>query len=365
MRNYNKKWLLATAAGAAFSLGLSGQAFAFDEVNWVWNKTVTENVNENIEINADLDLSGKLEMEKLQVQIGDVTATSTVTGVHNNAIGGETGGGDGTVLVTVDDIFNLTTTVDDNPDPSVISPSDLGFGEDNQLQAQILGGTLDEGNDELNLQFAVQGEFEVELAPGEIAPLDAVDLPSVVSTATAMGNNQSIESSVSIQLHDAQFVVGDFNTPEEGSNIDVLARVLESAPDSGNTHLDIAGGLALAGALGLINPAEISATSTVTDILNASVDSTATAVGNNMDVTLNAFSSDDQLVIADITQFDFANVTATSAVTGIEVNNYTNFGGANMGPLAEAQIPLVSSVATAVGNNMSIKVNAPAPVVAP
>ena len=41
------------------------------------------------------------------------------------------------------------------------------------------------------------------------------------------------------------------------------------------------------------------------------------------------------------------------------VNNYGNFGGADLGPLAEVQIPLVNSVATAVGNNMSLRVSAP------
>jgi hypothetical protein len=54
------------------------------------------------------------------------------------------------------------------------------------------------------------------------------------------------------------------------------------------------------------------------------------------------------VVIADITQFAYANVSAVSDVGGVIVDNYNSLG--------EIDRALVSSVATAVGNNVSINV---------
>ena len=111
--------------------------------------------------------------------------------------------------------------------------------------------------------------------------------------------------------------------------------------------------VAIAGAYGVISPANIQATSNVYDILNASVDSAATAVANNANVELDAATPDDALMIADYTQAAFANVTATSNVSDVSLNNYTNLGALGK--------PIVSSVATAVGNNLNIKVTSPGP----
>ena len=59
----------------------------------------------------------------------------------------------------------------------------------------------------------------------------------------------------------------------------------------------------------------------------------------------------DAFAIADITQFNYADVNALSVVGAVDIDNY-----ANMGALDGA---LVSSVATAVGNNASISVSSP------
>lgn len=57
--------------------------------------------------------------------------------------------------------------------------------------------------------------------------------------------------------------------------------------------------------------------------------------------------------MGDVTQFAFADVTATSKVNDVSLYNYSNLGSS----LAR---PIESSVATAVGNNKSITVTAPA-----
>jgi Na+/H+ antiporter NhaD/arsenite permease-like protein len=93
--------------------------------------------------------------------------------------------------------------------------------------------------------------------------------------------------------------------------------------------------------------AKIRATSTVDGILNATVDSSATAVANNLTVSMGP----NGLLIGDVTQFAYADVTARSKVTDVTLNNYTGLGSLTR--------PIVSSVATAVGNNASISVKAP------
>ena len=66
---------------------------------------------------------------------------------------------------------------------------------------------------------------------------------------------------------------------------------------------------------------------------------------------MNAVTPDDALVVADYVQGAYANVSALSSVSGVTVNSYTNLGVLDR--------PLVNSVATAVGNNLSIKVTSP------
>ena len=113
---------------------------------------------------------------------------------------------------------------------------------------------------------------------------------------------------------------------------------------------DPAGLVALAAFLGFPNPADIKATSRVSDIENASVDSSATAVANNLNVTVQA-NHGDRLFMGDVTQVSVANVTARSSVYDVDLDNYSNLG--------KLKSPIVNSVATAIGNNKSITVSAP------
>ncbi len=350
----NKKVLLASAAIAM--MGMASQpAMAFDTVDWEWNKLITENVTKDVTVTIDIQPTGMTEIEKMQIMIGDVTATSTVTDFSNNPPGEISGDG----IVQIEDFFAIHTLTDDSTDPTTIDPAPAVFGSELALQVELLGGTLDEGSDELDMLFRVFGEVDISdfLVAGE---LDAADLPKVESLATAVGNNQDIFSTASVQLHDAQLMFGGFSEGTEGSAD--LETLLSLAPDLGNSHTEAATALALAGALGLISPATVSADSTVTAILNASVESAATAVANNMNVELEASTASDALLIADITQFAYADVSATSLVDDVSVNNYVGFGAAGFGPSLDpevAQIPLISSTATAVGNNLSVRVSGP------
>ncbi|MBX6322672.1 MAG: hypothetical protein IRY94_12650 [Rhodospirillaceae bacterium] len=250
--------LLAGSAALALATGMARQASAFDKVDWDWYANIHEYVNIDVDIDAKFEPDGLVQVEKFQLQVGDVKATSIVTDVEFK---------------------------------------------------------VDDGND---------GKWDW----GHEPKVDPIELPSVVSTATAVGNNQSITADVPVLLHDTQIVHGDY-----------------------------------------FGGAEISAFSLVAGIENASVDSAATAVGNNISVDMSEATdaagaggsfwadSSNALLVADITQIDFADVTATSIVHGISID-----GTSLTAPSVDgATAPIVSSVATAVGNNVNITVSVPQP----
>jgi hypothetical protein len=351
----------ATAAAALMAMPPTA-ALAFDEVDWNWDKDVQEHVNINVDITNTLVPTGIVEIEKLQTHFGNITATSTIDGVSNTPPVDGNGDG-GTVMI--DEVFNFDTTTDDSTDPSSVNPV-AGTGG-SILSASLTDGTLDEGTDNLIFNIAVQGEVQID--PASIDAFDAVDLPSVENAATAVANNQSITSASGVYLHDAQFAAGEVNPTYGGDGPDVGTFAAGADAIAGvdgelngtNVHTTLAALATLGAATGFLTPAEISANATVYDILNATVDNSATAVTNNMAVEINAANPNDATMIADITQWGYANVTATALLDSchggcdnpaVTIDNYANLGALDR--------PIVSNTATAVGNNLSIKVNAPA-----
>jgi hypothetical protein len=277
-----KTSLLGGAALSVLALGMTSvPAFAFDEVYWDWDAYINEYGKIKVDVDVYSDPSGLVQIEKLQMLIGDVEAKSIV---H--------------------DITNLQPDNHGHHGP-------FHWGWHNQNRA-----------------------------------LDALDeLPEVVSEATAVGNNQNIESEVAVMLHDGQFVFGGFGYGH-GWHDDI--DLPHYGPLSDNTNLALVGALLDAGAEHTIRSADIEATSAVWDILNATVDSSATAVANNINVEVATGNAENQLVMGDITQFAYADVTAKSYVSDVTLKNYKNLGTHGR--------PIVNSVATAVGNNVNIKV---------
>lgn len=341
--------LLFLKASAAVAL-VASNASAFDQLNWEWNKTVDETVIKDIFVFAEINPTGMTEIQKLQIQVGDVTANSNVSGITNNPPVSDGGSG----VVTISERFFIET-IEDEDDPDLdIKPIGGIEGDDptNGITANFLGGEIieiDDAPDGIELTFEIEGDVPFEA--GEIVPLDAVtELPTVESLATAVGNNQSIESAVSTQLHEAQILFDVCGECGENGNGPIGDPGLVAG--LGNTFHQAGFATALAAAVGDIDKANITATSTVDNILNARVDSSATAVGNNLSVDMSAALPGDQLLIADLTQVSVADILATSSVTNVSLNNYTNLGDASVNPI-------VSSSATAVGNNVSINVGVP------
>jgi hypothetical protein len=340
--------LAASLGVLAFSAMAATPAMAFDDVDWDWYADVKENVDIDVDIDINVDPTGLVQVEKLQIFLGNVTAESKVAHIDN-------------VQYDRDQYFDSKFFNGATPVPA------------------LYGGL----------------EFIYCLCQGDNCDVDErafdalVDLPSVVSVATAVGNNQSITSDVPVFLHDGQFVANTYFN--EQYDVATLKAALpaslsggQGGYDAGNLHTDLAVLFTLASGFGLLTPAEISASSNVFDIKNATVDSTATAVANNLSVTLesnvtgeaagassftlpcfgyncpgNGGGDSDivsnHVVIADITQFAYANVSAVSNVCDVEINEYTNLAPDVLGR------PLVNSVATAVGNNVSITVGVPTP----
>jgi hypothetical protein len=364
-----KTGLLAASAAAALMTMPPTAAFAFDVVDWDWQKLVDETVDINVTIDDTIDPTGIVEVEKLQAHFGNITATSTIDGVTNNAPGDANGDG----LVTIDEVHQAS--LDYGPSDSgsvnpIVGPNEFTPPADNKVTVALEPVGTSYGNvneDGANVDFAVRitGEIPLDQLGGV---KDAVDLPSVENAATAVANNQDIYSESAVMLHDAQIAAGAFNTDCGDASCadaflygaDLIAGV-DGELDGTNVHTTLAALATLGAATGYLQPATVSANATVYNILNATVDNSATAVTNNMAVEIAAANPGDATMIADITQWGYANVNATALLDScygecldpaVQIDGYANLGVLDG--------PIVSNTATAVGNNLSIKVSAPA-----
>lgn len=302
MTGTRKFAFLAGASALAVGLALAApNASAFDKVDWSWDLNVDEQIRAYIDICANFDPDGLLTLEAVQIQIGDVTAESTVYDIDNVQV--QPGGHDG------------------HGGPSLLSFNPgHGHGHGHDHNQQLLDATS--------------------------------QLPEVISSAVAVANNANIDTDAATQLHMGQFAFD--------ANDNIYTANFNGGGHGGpgpNENLVGAGALTLAAILGVLDKADISATSTVYDIKNASVDSSATAVANNLNVNVAPASDANSLFIGDVTQFAYADVTATSSVNDVWISGYKNLGPGD----SVLGRPIVSSVATAVGNNLSITVKAPSP----
>jgi hypothetical protein len=333
MKTTLKAGLLASVSLAALSLFVAAPAHAFDEVDWRWDLNINQDINTDVNVAVNIDPTGLVVVESLQINAGDVRAQSIVSGIYNNQPAGT-----GTVdLGTTDITFQY------------------GIGGDMLLNGaqspNVTAANVDETDQMPNINGTVTATVDLgEVTVPATASLNAeANLPSVISAATAVGNNLSVESEVGVQLHVGQFAFGDGNSsPSFGFGGGGGGG---HHGGSGNSNLTLADSLTDMIMDGDLVKANIKATSKVTDILNATVDSSATAVGNNLSVAVGPVSADNALVIADITQFSYADVTAKSKVRDVTISNYTGLGSLTR--------PIVNSTATAVGNNASISVKTP------
>jgi hypothetical protein len=323
----NVRALAASLGVLAMGAVAVSPAMAFDNVSWNWSNNTKQHTDVDVNVDVNVDSTGLVQIEKLQIFLGDVKAESVVKDITN--LPGSTG-------------------------PQGPKGYDVMGGDDKDH-----GGPS-----------------------ARIPSLDArVELPIVLSSATAVGNNQSITSDVPVFLHDGQFVanVKDHQRKDIWSNPDAMMGALgnSSSPSIGpggynqgpglNTNTVLAVLFGLGAVSGELTKSDIKATSTVYDIKNASVDSSASAVANNISVDLQSDNLSDHVLIADITQFALANVTATSSVKDVSATGYDNMrqlttatlqsSGNTLDVPVSVPTPWISSTATAVGNNTTINVS--------
>lgn len=150
---------------------------------------------------------------------------------------------------------------------------------------------------------------------GIVPPMDALtELGQAVSSATAVANNANISSVT------------------EGVFVDV-----------GQTASN-----------GYHNIGNVSAKSVVIDVDGLMVDSAATAVSNNLNLSVDPASIvNGTTVVANISQSSLMDVSAKSMVKDVTLTNFRNLGSVTG--------PVISSSATAVGNNVNVTVGSIAP----
>ncbi len=296
-----------------------------------------------------------------------------------------------------------------NPSSFGIANGPTGSGADSEGGVSSASGAFD-GAD-INVTGAVYDPFGDDgVGNGEtdgviftvtvdnIQPTDSYDaateLPTLNATATALANNTSISGEGTVNVHAGQFNfdAADAGGQSSGGQGDAGANSYNMGSQaSPNTNLSGALGLTMLALNGDVAPASVSASSNAYNINNFAVDASALALANNMNVSVQPIAAadtpdeetptgdtqaisaaffpghgggnnggdsaadgiqPDAALIADVTQFAYANVSASSNIYNVNLNHYTNLGTLDQ--------PVINGAATAMGNNLSIKVGAPA-----
>jgi hypothetical protein len=358
MNKFGKATLMAGASALALGLAAS-QASAFEDVDWEWDTNINEKIKIFINPHFTIDPEGLVQVEQLQISIGDIKATSEVKHVYNKVA--DTYGDPIVVPVYSSGYTKGHLGVYGNTKGHLAvygkAKDDCWWGKHGKrcdfdpVKGTTYGKLPVYGKTYGKLKVNTVGYAKLPV----IVPNTLDDLAEVNSTATAIANLATVESNGAALVHDGQFSFGGFKDFKL-HRTDNLALV--DSNDSGggwwhdkpdNEHVDLAGIALVAGALGLIEPAHISADSTVKYILNANVNSSATAIANLHSIDVEAAEASDVLVIADVTQFQYGNVTANSTVKDVVAYHFEGLGGLENG--------LVNSTATAIGNVSQISVS--------
>lgn len=329
---------LMSARTLAASLGVlavgalaATPAMAFDKVDWTWTVHKYQKEFVDVDVDIDIDATGLVQIEKLQIFLGNSKAKAEVFGIENNASHGY-----------------------------VKIPVRTQVCEKNR------------GKEECKWK----DDFKYEPLA-----LTVAQLPEVKNAASAFGNLQVITADVPIFLHDGQFVAnvkgyGQDDRIDPATAIFGLGLALSGV--GGNTHTDLAKVFTWGAVTGVLDKADIKAEANVGYIKNATVDNSAFAAANLIQVSLESDLNggpgvqtcsysrgkhcdvvtppSNHLVQADITQFAFANVEANAKVHGVKIDGY------NLDGIDRA---IVNNVATAIGNAVIVNVGKVPPVETP
>jgi hypothetical protein len=384
--------LAASLGVLAFGALAATPAMAYDNIEWNWKNDTKQYTDIDVYIDVDVESTGLVQVEKLQIFLGDVTATNTVAHIYNEPFyqgADDHKGGGG--YDPWQGKKNSKPSYDKGGDYYQYDPKkDYGHKPKRPEVIVCFRSPCGGGND-----WDKGGDWEKI----PVKPLDArVELPIIQASAQAIGNNQSITTDTPVFLHDAQFVAdvkeydryrkpnGEWDTNSLASAMPESSNYRNKCWDKcgpqgpdGNLHTDLAGLFLLGSVFHVFKHADISASSSVYDVKNVSVANSSTAVANNISVDLasdvdggsscNTGCKDrlsNHVVLADITQFALANVTATTTTKHVTATGYDHMRQLETDVLSQREgdpgytisvpTPWISSTATAVGNSVSINV---------
>ena len=198
-----------------------------------------------------------------------------------------------------------------DPNGAVIVEIDQDFKGDVDAKAVVIGVINDPGD-------GPKGNHKWDWKGHNDALDGATQLPAVENLAAALGNSASITSEYSVQAHIDQNVSGDGRGYCRG-------------------YYCYGGGAA-----------EITADAATAIVVNATVENTAQAIANNASITLDPYSQDEAFLMADITQWAHANVSASALTAGVFISGYNNLGLDTLGRA------IVDNTAIAAGNVANI-----------
>ncbi len=334
MNKFGKATLLAGASAVALGLATT-QASAFDKVDWDWNANIREKINIRIDIREKFDPSGLVQVESLQVFVGDLKASASVGKAVN--------------IPEVTDHTHKTYRYAAKGSLDANASYEKGYAYKGGRYFKkcwwgCKGGSMHYGGYGWEGGYAsLSADFDASLSytVPVFAALDAqTQLPLIEVSATAIANAKSIESEAGVLVHDGQFVWGDGDVDEswkydKNAHVGLADEVLEETDVSDHDAM---------------RPAQIHADATIGAAYNYQVDLDATAVANSHSIDVDAFSApgdeENAFIIADITQVAFANVSANAHLPYTVVENYKNLG--------KLDSALTSVTATAIGNVSSI-----------
>jgi len=321
---------LAASLGVLAGVALAATpAMAFDKVDWNWTVHKYQKEFIDVDVDIDIDATGLVQIEKLQIFLGDAKAEANVIGVFND------------------------------PDRSYVKVA----------------------HEKQEYNHWTKKWETVTYYTYEPLALTVAQLPEVTNAASAFGNLQVITADVPIFLHDGQFVANAGEGYDYDNSIDPQTAIfglgLALAGVGGNTHTDLAKVFTWGAVTGVLDKADIKAEANVALIKNATVDNSAFAAANLIQVSLESDLNggpvrttctygnygcstitppSNHLVQADITQFAYADVTAKANVGGVSVTGYDLDG---------LDRSIVNNVATAIGNAVIVNVGNVPPVVTP
>lgn len=241
MRTFNKLGLYAGVSALALGLGLS-QASAFDQVDWDWDLEIDQRIDIDLSYVGEFDPTGIVQVEKLQISLGNKTAVSTLYAFINDP---HTSYEEGLTQTTVTQTdgwfgggFNFSGVIKDE-EIAYLNNYNSYYGS---YSVPVYAPDYDffYGGGHFGGAYSETVEVTVDIAD----PIDALlHLPQVEVSALAIGNSESITSTVGVLIHEGQFTVGEPTGEGGGINgyVEVPVELAVAGTAEGYIDIDASG----------------------------------------------------------------------------------------------------------------------------